>query len=80
MSDLVYFLKRLLFLDMSLLYYYVNLRSSIISSPFSGGIYLSLVISTSLSAVSEIFCGEIFYNFVILLAIFLPVFSAVLQP
>ena len=42
--DLVYCLTNLLFFYIPLLYYYINLRSSIIFCLFSGDIYLSLYI------------------------------------
>ena len=52
----------LLFFDIPLLYYYINLGSLIISCISSGDIYLSL--STSLSClfviVSKLFCGKFF--------------------
>ena len=52
----------LLFFDIPLLYYYINLSSSIISCISSGDIHLSL--TTSLSClfliVSELLCGKVF--------------------
>ena len=47
MVDLVYYLINLLFFDIPLLYYYVNLRTSIIFCLYSGDINLSLGISLS---------------------------------
>ena len=82
MVDLVYCLTNLLFFDVPLLYYYINLRSSIIFCLSSGDIYLSLGISLSCSfvTVSELFCCKVFEIFVIrsgiLLPIKLPVVSA----
>ena len=69
MVELVHCLTFLLFFDISLLYYYINLRSSIIFCLFSEDVYLSLGISVSLSIVSEVFCGKSFEVLVILLAI-----------
>ena len=76
MVDLVYCLTNLLFFDIPLIYYYINLRSSIISCLSSGDIYLSLAISLSYSlvTVSELFCSEVFDIFVIL-----PLCNLVLQ-
>ena len=68
------YLANLLFLDIPLLCYYINLRSSIIFCLSSGDIYLSLGISSLLSLstlISELFCGEVFENFVILTVILL---------
>ena len=77
MVDLVYCATDLLFFDIPLLYYYINLRSSIDSCLFSGDIYLSsgnslsnLVFSASTVTASKLFCGEVFEIFVILSAIF----------
>ena len=55
---LVYYLTNLLFFDIPLLCYYINLRLSIIFCLSSGDIYLSLCISLSCSfvTVSELFC------------------------
>ena len=71
------YLKNLLFFDIPLLYYYINLSSSIIFCLFSGerhiffGISLSsLIYSGSFVTVSELFCGEVTETFVILLSIF----------
>ena len=83
MVDLVYYLTNLLFFHISLLYHYINLRSSIIFCLSSGHIYLALSISLSCSfvTVSELYCGELLETFVTLLAILLliksPVASAV---
>ena len=80
MVDFVHYLKSLLFFDISLLYYYITLRSSIIFCLFSGDIYLSLGISlsrpifyASFVTISELFCGEVLETFVILSAILLPI-------
>ena len=83
MVYLVYFLTNLLFFDILLLCYYINLRSSIIFCLSSGDLYLSLGISLSspFVIVSELFCDELLQTSVILLAILLlikqPVASAV---
>ena len=79
MVDLAYYLTNLLFVDIPLLYYYINLRSSRIFCLSSGDIYLSLDISLSCSFViiSELFCGELLETLVILSAILLPVKSPV---
>ena len=79
MFDLVYFLTSLLFFDIPLLYYYVNLRPSTIFCLSSGDIYLSLSIYGSFTflTASELFCCEVFKIFVILLAILLPFKSPV---
>ena len=53
MVHLVYYLTKLLFFDIPLLYYYINLTSSINFCLFSGDIYLSFGISISKSC---IFC------------------------
>ena len=76
MVDLVYCLTSLLFFDIPLLYYYINLRSSIMFCLFSGDICLSVSISVSLS-VSEVFWGKFLETFVILLAMLLPIKSPV---
>ena len=80
MSDLVYYLTSSLFFDVSLLYYYINFRSSVIFCLFSGDIYLSLgislsspIFSASFITASELLCGEVLKTFVILSAILLPV-------
>ena len=78
MVDLVYYPTNLLFFDIPLLYYCINLRSSVIFYLSSGDILsLSIFLSNpvffySFSTVSELFCGEIFQNFVIVTAILLP--------
>ena len=72
MVDLV-----LLSFDIPLLYYYINLRSSINLS--SGYIYLSLGIYLlcSFVIVSKFFCSELLETFVILSAILLTIKSPV---
>ena len=74
-------LTSLIFFDIPLLYYYINLRSSTIFCTLSGDIYLSLGISALFSTVSEVFCSDLFEVFVILLALLLlintPVASVV---
>ena len=77
MVDLLYHLISLFFLYsfIILLQYYINSRSLIICCLFSGDIYLSVSISCSL--VCELFCGEVFENFVILPAILFPIKSPV---
>ena len=47
MVHFVYYLTNLLFSDISLIYYNINLRSSLIFCPFSGDIFCSLGISLS---------------------------------
>ena len=85
MIDLVYCLTNLLFFDIPLLYYYINLRSSIIFCLSSGDIYLSLGISLSCSFVTVFgsFCVEFFQTIIILLGIFwnfgIALFEAVLN-
>ena len=59
---------------MILLYYYINLNSSIICCLSSGDVYISFGISISLSTVSEVFCGDLF---AILVATLLPIKSSV---
>ena len=78
---MVYFLTNLLSFDIPLLYYYINLRPSIIFCPFSGDIYLSLDISLSflLLANFRLFYGEVFETFVVLTAILLPFMSPVVS-
>ena len=73
MVDLVYCLTKLLFFDIPLLYYHINLGSSIISCLSSGDIYLSLAISWSwlFVVVSKLFFGERFETSVILSADFI---------
>ena len=72
MVDLVYCLTHLSIFNIPSLYYYINLRS-LIFCLFSVDIYLSFGIFLSkpiffvlLSTVSELFCGEILDNFVII--------------
>ena len=77
MVDLVYFITSLLFFDISLLYYYIIPRSSIIFCVFYGDIYLSLGISLSNPVFSASFCDEVLKTFVILSAILLPIKSPV---
>ena len=57
-----------------MLYYYINLRSSIIFCLCPGDIYLSLSIFSS-SFISELFFGEVFDTLVILSAISFPIIS-----
>ena len=78
MDDLVCYLTNLLFFDILLLDYYINLRS-IVLCLFSEDISLSLGIclSCSIVTVSELFLGEILEAFLILLAILLPLKSPV---
>ena len=56
MVDLVYCPTNLLFFDIPVLYYYINLNSYKICCLSSGDIYLSLGISLSLS--TEVLCGD----------------------
>ena len=70
MVDFVSCLTNLLFFDIPLLYYCINLNLSIIYYLSSADIYHSFGISLSLSTASELFRG---YFFVILLAMLLPV-------
>ena len=74
MVDLVYSPTGFLFFDIPLLYYYINLRSSIVCCVFWGDIYLSLGVSISLT---ELLCGKLFEAFVILLENILPIGSPV---
>ena len=69
----------LLLFDISLLCYYTNLRSSVISYLSSRNIYLSTGISLSCSfvTVSELFGWKLFETFVILLVILLVMKSLV---
>ena len=92
MVDSFFHLIGLLFFDISLLYYYIiilildhqqfssfNLRWTLILYLSSEGINLSLSISSSFA--SELFCGEVFEDFVIspgiLFLIKIPVGSAI---
>ena len=77
MVDLVYCLSSLLFFNFSLLYYYIDLNSSILFCFCSRDIYLFLGISVPLSTASEIFCGYFFETFVILLVILLSINSPI---
>ena len=52
-SYLMYCLTNLLFFDIPFLYYYINFRSPIIFCLSSRDIFLSLVITVSLSAVES---------------------------
>ena len=70
------FLKLFWFFDISLLYYYFNLESSIISFLFSGDMSLS----DSFVTVSELCCCEFFETFVILPSYDLATATAVLLP
>ena len=72
-------LTNLLLFDVSLLYYYINLKSSIIFCLSSGDICLSLgvFLPCSFVTVSELLCCEFFEAFVILTAILLPIKSPV---
>ena len=63
MVDLVHYLTHLLLFDISLLYYYISLRSSIIFCLSAGDIYFNLGILFSLIIVSELFSGEILKKF-----------------
>ena len=75
MVDLMYYLTNLLFSDIPLLYYYINLRSSIIFCLSSEYTFLSLgvYLSCSFVIVSELFCGKMFDILLILLSILLPI-------
>ena len=76
MINLVYRLASLLFFDITLLYYYNNLSSSLIFCLCSGDMFLS----PSFVTVSELFCGEVFKTFIILSAILLLIKSPVVSP
>ena len=76
----MYYLKKLYFYCILLLYYYINLRPSIIFCVSSGDIYYSLGISLSCSIFSvsfktffDLFCGDGLGDFVILSIIYLPI-------
>ena len=77
MVDWVRYLINVLFFDITLLYYYINLRSSIIFCLSSGDLYVSLGIYLSCSFVtlSELFCCKGSETFVILSGILLPMKS-----
>ena len=84
MVDLMHCLTNLLFLDIPLLHYYINLRSEIIFCPFPGVVYLSLgiflscsIFSISLVTVPKLFCGDVHDTLIILLVILLPIKSPV---
>ena len=85
MVDLMYCLTNLLFFDIPLSYYYyyyyyyycTNLNSSIISCIFSGDIYLSFGISSSLLTTFKLFFEDFVILSAILLSIKAPVASAV---
>ena len=66
---------KLLFFDIPLLCYCINLRSLIMFCLSSGDIHLYLGISLSFSfvVVSELFSGELLETFVMLLVILLPI-------
>ena len=74
----MYYPKDLLVIDIPLLYFYINLRSSIICCLFSENMYLSnsllkSIFSISFAIVSELFCDEVLETFVILSVILLPI-------
>ena len=68
MIDWVYYLTNLLFFDILLLYYQINLKSPIIFCLSTGNIYLSacIYLSCSFFTVSKLFCGDVFEAFVVL--------------
>ena len=62
MFNLVYYQTNLFIFDTLLLYYYINLKSSLILCLSSGDIYLSLcvsLLSSSLVTVPELFCYKV---------------------
>ena len=75
MVGLVYYSINLIFFGIPLLYYYTNLKSSIIFCLSSKDICLSLGISLLclFVTVSELFFCEVFEIFVVLSGILLPV-------
>ena len=77
MVNLLDYLTNLLFFDIPLLYYYINLISSIIFCLSTEDIYLTLRIFLSclFVIVSELFYHELLAAFLILLAILLPIKS-----
>ena len=86
MVDLMYCLASSLFFDIQSIYYYINLRSSIIFYVFPGDIYLSFgiflsntIFSASLSTVFQLLWGAVFDTFVILSAILLSIKSPVVS-
>ena len=70
-------LTDLFFSGIPLLYYYINLISSIIFHLFSGDLYLSSAIFNSFSSVFKTFCEGFFETLVILSAILLPIKSII---
>ena len=64
MVDLVFYLINILFFGIPLLYYYIHLWSSIISSLCSGDIYLSsdIFLSNYIFSVSNLTVFELFYS------------------
>ena len=86
MVDLMYCLTSSLFFDTQLIYYYINLRSSIIFCLFPGDIYLyfgiflsNTIFSASLSTGFQLPCGAVFDTFVILSAVLLSIKSPVVS-
>ena len=79
MIDLVYYLITLLFFNIPLLYYYINLRSSIICYLSSEDIChsLGIYLSCLFVIIPELFCRKVFDIFLILSAILLPIKSPV---
>ena len=79
MIDLVYYLTNLLFFDIPILYYCINLRSSIIFCLSSRDVYNSLGISLSCSFVTvyKMFCCKVFETSIVESAITLPIKSPV---
>ena len=83
MVDLVYYLTNLLFFNIISIYYYINLRLSIIFCLSSEDIYLSLGISIGISlscsfvTVFELFCCQFIETPVTLLEMLLPISSPV---
>ena len=76
MIDSIYYIKSLLFFNIPLFYYHIDLRSSVICCLLSGDIYFGIFIDFSFvcELISELFCDE---YFVILLTISLPIKSPV---
>ena len=79
MVDLVYYLTNLLFFDIPLLCYEINLRLSIMFCLSSGDIFLSLGISLSylFVTVSQLFIRKAFETFVVLSVILLSIKSPI---
>ena len=80
MVDLVYY--KFTFFGILLLYYYINLRTSVIFSFFWRCLLLNIslsipIFSASFVTVSELFYGEFIETFVKLLAILSPIKSTV---